>query len=183
AAAVEGGDAHEFAAVVDVDEFAERDDTYLRSGEAPADADAHVLEADLPVARDLAQERASRVGGLLLVGERQLAGRRRWPVALGGGEIADPLVGPLLVVVGAEAVEQQLQMLEVADRPLVLQPLLERAVEALELAERLGVRGRGADQLDAGLGEPALEVGFEAEQPAGEVAAVVGEQLAREPVP
>ena len=50
---------------------------------------------------------------------------------------------------GAEAVEQQLEVLEVSRRPLVCEPLLERSVEALELAECLRVGGRGVDQLDA----------------------------------
>jgi hypothetical protein len=38
---------------------------------------------------------------------------------------------------------------------LVVQPFLERAVEAFELAQRLRVRRGGVDQLDADRGEPA----------------------------
>jgi hypothetical protein len=76
AVAVERGDAHELAAVVDVDELAERDDTHLCAGVASADADAHVLEADLSVSGDVAQQCARRIGGLVLVvGELQLAER------------------------------------------------------------------------------------------------------------
>jgi hypothetical protein len=84
--------------------------------------------------------------------------------------------------VGAEAVEQQLQVLEVEGGSFVSEPLLERAVEALELAERLRVGGGGVDQLDPCLGEPALELDRDPEQAAGEAGVVVGEQLARQPV-
>jgi hypothetical protein len=77
--------------------------------------------------------------------ERKLAERRHGgrpgQVALGWRHVTDPLVRPLAVVVRAEAVEQQLQVLEVCGWPLVCEPLLERAVEALELAERLRVGG------------------------------------------
>jgi len=40
-------------------------------------------------------------------------------------------------------------------------------VEALELAERLRMRGRGVDQLDAALGQLALERDLDAEEAAG----------------
>jgi len=73
------------------------------------------------------------------------------------------------------AIEQGLEVLEVDRRALVLEPLLERAVEALQLAERLRVRRRGVDQLDAELGESALERDLEADQPPGEAGAVVTE--------
>jgi hypothetical protein len=83
--------------------------------------------------------------------------------------------------VRAEAVEQELQVLEVGRGPFVCEPLLERAVEALELAERLRVGGGGVDQLDADLGELALELDRDPEQAAGEARVVVGKELAREP--
>jgi hypothetical protein len=83
----------------------------------------------------------------------------------------------------AEAVEQRLQLLERAGGSLVCQPFFERAVEALELAERLRVRGCGADQLDPDPGQTAFEVGLEAEQPPGEVGTVIREQLPWQPVP
>ncbi len=75
----------------------------------------------------------------------------------------------------SEAIEQQLQALDVCRRAPVCEPFLERAVEAFELAERLRVRRRGCDQLDAELGESALERDLEAEQPPGEAGAVVTE--------
>jgi len=77
--------------------------------------------------------------------------------------------------VGAEAVEQRLQPINIVCWSLVTQPFLQRAVEALELAERLRVRGCGADQLDADLTQAALEGDLDAVQPTGEVAAVVRE--------
>src|SRR5215203_2765445 len=89
---------------------------------------------------------------------------------------------PLLVVVGAEAVEQELEVLEVDGGALVCEPFLERAVEALELAQCLRVGGGGVDQFDADLAELALERDLEAEQAAGEARVVVGEELAREAV-
>jgi hypothetical protein len=55
-------------------------------------------------------------------------------------------------------------------------------VEALELAERLRMGGRGVDQLDACLGELALEGDGDPEQASGEARVVVGEELARKPV-
>jgi hypothetical protein len=69
----------------------------------------------------------------------------------------------------AEAFEQRLQLADVAGGPLVVQPFPSTWVEALELAERLGVRGRGADQLDT-------------VQAAGEVGAVIRQQLPGQPV-
>jgi hypothetical protein len=84
------------------------------------------------------------VEGFVFVGERQLAEWRCRQVALGGGEMPDSLVRPFLVVVAAEVVEQCLQLLESVGGSLVVQPFLERAVESLELAQRLRVRGRGA---------------------------------------
>lgn len=96
--------------------------------------------------------------------------------------VADPLVGPLVVVVVAEAVEQQLQVLEIERRPFLGEPLLQGAVEALELAECLRVRGRGVDQLDACLAEPSLEGDLQPVQTAGEDESVVGEQLPRQPI-
>jgi hypothetical protein len=81
-----------------------------------------------------------------------------------------------------EAVEQELEVLEVDGRPFVVQPFFECAVEALELAERLRVGGGGVDQLDTCLGQPALEGDLLAEQATGEACVVVGEQLAREAV-
>src|SRR5215218_3384472 len=89
---------------------------------------------------------------------------------------------PLLVVVGAEAVEQELQVLQVGRRALVFEPLLERAVEALELAERFRVRGGGVNELDPERGQLALELDGEAEEAAGEAEVVVGEQLPWQPV-
>jgi hypothetical protein len=48
-------------------------------------------------------------------------------VALGGGEVADPLVGTFEVVVGAEPVKEGLQLGQVNGWALVGEPLLERA--------------------------------------------------------
>jgi hypothetical protein len=103
-------------------------------------------------------------------------------VALGRSEVADPLVGPFEVVVVAEAVEEPRQSGQVVGGALVVEPFLERAVEPLELAERLWVVGSGVDQLDAGLGEAPLEKNLVAVQAAGEAEAVIGGQLARQPV-
>jgi hypothetical protein len=65
-------------------------------------------------------------------------------------------VRPLVVVVGAKAIEQELQVLEVDGGPFLGEPLLERAVEALELAESLRVGGSGVDQFDPDRSELAL---------------------------
>src|SRR5664279_1858747 len=73
-------------------------------------------------------------------------------------------------------------MLEIKRWPFVVEPLLQGAVEALELAERLRMRGRGVDQLDACLGKLALERNLDDVEAAGEDQAVIGEQLARQPV-
>ena len=148
-----------------MDELADLEHAHARSGVAPRQDDPEAVVGDDPAARDLAGQRVRRVGGCLLcLGERKLAERcglrrlrRRRQVALGRRAVADPLMRTLLVVVRSEAVEQQLQVLEVCRRPLVREPLLERAVEALELAECLRVGGGGVDQLDPDLGELALE--------------------------
>jgi hypothetical protein len=121
-----------------------------------------------------------------VLGELELAeahgGRRPAEVALGRGLVADPLVGAIVVVVGAEAVKQKLQVLEVRCGTLVGEPFLERAMEALELAERLRVGGRGVDQFDACLGQLALELDCDPEHATGEARMVVGEELAEKPV-
>ena len=73
-------------------------------------------------------------------------------------------------------------MLEVAGGALLSQPLLERAVEALELAERLRVGGGGVDQLDVELAKLALEGDLVPEEAPGEAHVVVGEELPRQSV-
>jgi hypothetical protein len=55
-------------------------------------------------------------------------------VAFGRGRIGDPRVRPLFVVVRTKTVEQHLQLGEIGRRPLICEPLLERAVEALGLS-------------------------------------------------
>jgi hypothetical protein len=73
-------------------------------------------------------------------------------------------------------------VLEVCGWPLVLEPLLEGAVEALELPERLRMGGCGVDQLDADLSQLALEGHLEPVEAAGEAQVVVREQLPGYPV-
>jgi hypothetical protein len=152
AAAVERAGADELVAEVHMHELADFEEAYGGAPIAAADVDGEPLVADDPVVPDLAGDRVGRIERRLVLGEFELAqarGRcRPGEVALGWGEVSDPLVGALLVVVAPEAVEQKLQVLEVGGGPLVREPLLERAVEALELAERLRVGGRGVDQFD-----------------------------------
>ena len=74
------------------------------------------------------------------------------------------------------------QGFEIGRRLLLAQPLLERAVEALQLAERPRVRGTGVDQLDAEAGETTLELDREPEQTPGEAHVVVGKKLPRQAV-
>jgi hypothetical protein len=84
-----------------------------------------------------------------------------------------PLVGTLVVVVVREAVEERLQLGEVDGHLLFGKPLLERAVQALKLAQRLRVRGSRVKELDAGLGQPSLEGNGDAVPAAGEAGVVV----------
>ncbi len=98
AAAVGQERAHKLCAVVDVDELVDVVDADVCVGPASAEADDQSVVADVAVRADLAHDRVLGVGGLVGLGERELAERRGRQVALGGGEVADPLVRPLLVV-------------------------------------------------------------------------------------
>jgi len=80
--------------------------------------------------------------------------------------------------VPSETIEQELQVLDVEDRAFVTEPLLQGAVEALELAQGLRVGGTGVDELDPDLPQLTLEGDLDPEQAAGEDAAVIGEELA-----
>ena len=79
-------------------------------------------------------------------------------VPLGGGEVCDALMGPILVVVGLEPIQELLQVGEVPGRSLVGEPLLQGLVEALELAQGLGVIGPGVDEGHPQGADPPLEV-------------------------
>jgi hypothetical protein len=103
----------EFLAEVHVDELADFEEADGGAAVAAADVDGESLVADDPVRPDFAGDGVGRVRrGLLALGGRKLvegrAGRPSGQIALGGSLVADPLVGALLVVVGAEAVEQEL---------------------------------------------------------------------------
>jgi hypothetical protein len=86
-------------------------------------------------------------------------------------------VGALFVVVRLEALEQELQLLQIRRRALVREPLLECAVEALELAERLRVGGSGVQKLDSDLAQAPFEGDLVSEETTGEAQVVVGEEL------
>src|SRR5262249_58468373 len=112
-AAVGREQAQELVAVVDVDELADGDDPDACSGPAFAERDRDSLVVDEPGRPDFAHDRSVWVDGLFGVGERKLAecprrGGAR-PVALARRQVGDPLVGPLAVVVRAEALEPGLQ--------------------------------------------------------------------------
>lgn len=85
------------------------------------------------------------------MGTSPIAARRgsevRSRVARDDGDRSDPERESESGKCRAEAIEQHLQLLEFARRSFVVQPFLERAVEALELAECLGSDAVG-DPLD-----------------------------------
>ena len=108
-----------------MDEFAGLDDPDAGSGEAPADVDVVGAEREDAVGRDGADDRAGRVGRLVGGLRRARVGRRDRGVALGRGSVADRLVWALVVVVGAEPVEQRLQFGEALGGRLVCEPLFE----------------------------------------------------------
>jgi hypothetical protein len=145
-------------AVVDVDEPAFLDDPDSGAGEASADIDLQALVGDDPGGLHLAHQRVRWVARFVVLTERELGRLDGRAIALGRGLIADSLVGALVVVVEAEAVEQKLELGQVTGAGLVGQPVLERAVEAFELAERLRMGGTSVDQLDAEPGQAALEL-------------------------
>jgi len=82
----------------------------------------------------------------------------------------------------AKAVQQLLQVGQILGRSLVGEPLLQGAVKALQLAERLGVVGTGVDELHPELAEGALEGDFGAVQASGETQPVVRQHLPGQPV-
>jgi len=102
-AAVGGEGADELVAEVDVDELADLEDADGGAGVAAGDDDPELVVGDDAAAVDLAQDRVRRVArSRFRLGERELAegrlGRPTGEVALGGGVVADSLVGALAVV-------------------------------------------------------------------------------------
>lgn len=130
-----------------MDELSDGDDP--NDGTDPAHAHLHLVSspADRASRGDRAQDRTLRVGGLAERLERRRLSRsvrdRLAIEAFGRGEVSDALVRALRGVVVAEAIQQLLQVGQVLGRPLVGQPLLQRSVEALQLAERLRMVGAG----------------------------------------
>src|ERR1700694_2770466 len=70
----------------------------------------------------------------------------------------------------------------VSGRGCSSQPLLQGAVEALKLAEGLGMVGAGVDELHPEGGEAPFELHPGADQTAGETGRVVAQELARQTV-
>ena len=112
--------AHQLLPVVDVHELTLLDDRHPRSRIADPDVDVRLAVAKHPVRGHLAHDRPRRIARLPeLVGEGgrlRPARPRLAPVALSRRSVCDPLVRALLVVVGPEALEQELQVLEVRCR-------------------------------------------------------------------
>jgi hypothetical protein len=91
-------------AEVEVDRLADLDDADGGAGVAAGDDDPEPVVADDAARVDLAGDRVGRVERVFVgLGERKLAerrlGGRAGQVALGGRQVADPMVRPLEVVV------------------------------------------------------------------------------------
>ena len=90
---------------------------------AATDRDLHLAVGDVADLGDLAHDRTRRVHGLaslvIAPARDDLAGRECEVEPLGGGEVGDPLVGALPVVVVAEPVEELLQVGEILGRSLL----------------------------------------------------------------
>ena len=91
-----------------------------------------------------------------------------------GGAPTEGTVGPVLVVVGREAIQLGLQLGPGGRGGLAAEELLQRLVEAFHLAAGLGVRGPGALVGDAHAGQFGLHDDLAAPMLGGGDAAVVG---------
>ena len=145
-----------FLTPVDVHVPVGGDDADAGAGPASTDLDLFVREGEFAAAGDAAHGRLRRVDRLAVLIEPDAhrptrRHRCRRLVTLGRREVPDRLMRSLAVVVEPEPVEELLEVREITGGAFVGEPLLECAMEPLELAQCLGVIGGRVDQLDVEL--------------------------------
>src|SRR6516164_4736489 len=171
----------EGGAVVDLEPVVVADEPDLDAGPALVDVELDAGVAEHAGGVDQALVAAGRVG----VGGGEFGGGQVdagvGDVDLGGEALADGLVRPGVVVVVPVGVQEFLGGGQRTRPRVVSDPLVLGVVLALEFADGLGVAGAGVDQLGARGGDLPFERDGGADQPAGEVDPVVGDQLPGQP--